>query len=167
MMDSFSVYSFVTGLMLGILVTGAYFLGGADFSPLSLPSTLPLATSTESAITAPDTAQETSGALSVADQVAGDTAVIESVTVPPPGVWIAIREVNGDDTLGNTLGAARVTGPRTNVPVSLLRATQAGNRYAAELYRDDNNGAFDPSVNSVYVDFDTGMRVVAYFRATE
>jgi len=90
----------------------------------------------------------------------------ESVTVPPPGVWIAVRETNGRD-LGNILGAARVVGPHSLVVIPLLRATEPSRLYAIQLYRDDNEGAFDPSNNSVYVDFDTGTRVIAYFTTTE
>jgi hypothetical protein len=86
--------------------------------------------------------------------------------VPPPGVWVAIREVSGRD-LGNVLGAVRVVGPHTSVVVPLLRATEPNRSYAVQLYRDDGDGAFDPSINSVYVDFDTGARVVEYFTTTE
>lgn len=91
---------------------------------------------------------------------------IESVTVPPPGVWVAVREVNGTD-LGNVLGAERVVGPHGNITVSLLRPTEPNRSYAVQLYRDDNSGNFDPAINSVYVDFDTGARVVAFFNTTE
>ncbi|MFA5998087.1 MAG: hypothetical protein WC814_01745 [Candidatus Paceibacterota bacterium] len=154
MTPRFSTSSFVAGLMLGILLTGAWFLGDAtrlvSFAPAPLAGTtdeLPL----------PE-----SGAVSVADQPSGDDVVVESVTVPPPGAWVAVRETNGRD-LGNVLGAARVAGPHTSVVVQLLRATEPGRSYAVQLYRDDNGGAFDPSRNSVYVDFDTGARVVAYF----
>lgn len=154
MTKGFSTNSFVVGVMLGVLLAGAWFLGrDPSFTfPLSFSRT---ATSTESVL-------QKSGAVAVNDQPAGDTVVVESVTVPPPGVWIAVREVVDGD-LGNVLGAARAGGPRTDFSVSLLRATESGRTYAVELYRDDNNGAFDPSMNSVYVDFDTGARVVAYF----
>ena len=91
---------------------------------------------------------------------------VESVTVPPPGVWVAVREMNGNE-LGNVLGAAWVNGPKSEVSVSLLRATKPGSSYAVQLYRDDGTGVFDSSINSVYVDFDTGTRVVAYFTTTE
>jgi len=158
MTKSFSLGSFVAGTMLGALVAGAWFLGG-DAALVPLSSSLRLATSTENTV-------QKSGAVSVADQSSGMTVVVESVTVPPPGVWVAVHEVSGDD-LGNVLGAARVKGPRTQVIVSLLRATEPGRRYAVQLYRDDNNDVFDPSVNSVYVDFDTGARVVAYFTTAE
>ncbi len=152
-MSYFSTSSFVAGIMLGVLLTGAWFIG--DTMP-SLPfvSSAPLATSTQSALLE-------SGAVSVIDQPAGNSVIVESITVPPPGVWVAVREVNGRD-LGNVLGAARATGPKSAFLISLLRSTEPDRPYAIQLYRDDN-GAFDPAVNSVYVDFETGLRVVAYF----
>ncbi len=154
MMQRFSTSSFVAGVMLGALIVGAWYLSnrlpGAPFNPSS------------SLTTRTDATPQNSGAISVANQPAGTDVTVESITVPPPGVWVAVREVNGRD-LGNVLGAARVVGPHTNVTVSLLRATEPSRSYAVELYRDDNSGAFDPAANSVYVDFDTGARVVAYF----
>jgi hypothetical protein len=158
MTHSFSASSFIAGVMLGALLAGAWFLNGdAPFVPLIPPS------SSSSVSHAPIT--ESSGAISVNDQPAGDTVIIESVTVPPPGVWVAVREVQGND-LSNVLGAARVDGPRSAVSVSLLRATKPGQAYAVELYRDDGNGTFDPATNSVYIDFDTGAPVIARFSTT-
>ena len=157
MIERFSASSFVAGVMLGALVVGAWYFGGSP-SEFFNSSSAVLSTSKESS-------PAESGAVSVADQSSGESVIIESVTVPPPGVWVAVREVNGVD-LGNVLGAARVVGPHVDVVVSLLRPTEPARSYAVELYRDDNNGAFDPSINSVYVDFDTGARVVAYFTTT-
>jgi hypothetical protein len=158
MTKNFSLNSFVAGTMLGVLLAGAWFLGGnSAFIPLE--SSLNLATSTENSL-------ENSGAISVANQPSGTAVTVESVTVPPPGVWVTVREVNGND-LGNVLGAARVGGPRSQISIPLLRTTEPGRKYAVQLYRDDNNGTFDVSTNSVYVDFDTGARVVAYFTTTE
>ena len=155
-MTNFSVHSFVLGIMSGVLLTGVWFLGGDEAPFLLSQSSLPhLATSTASAALK-------SGAISVNNQPAGDTVAIESVTVPPPGVWVAVREVSGDE-LGNVLGAVRVSNPKSNLTVPLLRSTEPDRTYAVELYRDDDGGNFDPAVNSVYVDFDTGSRVVSYF----
>ena len=157
-MMKFSTSSFVAGVMLGVLLAGVWFVGNnAGF--MSLPVSSPNATTTE------PVTQE-SNALSVANQPPGNAVIVESVTVPPPGVWVAVREVT-DGNLGNVLGAARVNGPRSSISISLLRATEPNRSYAAELYRDDNNGSFDPSLNSVYVDFDTGVRAVAYFSTTD
>ncbi len=158
MTKAFSVNSFIVGIMFGVLLAGAWFLGRDSSFVFSLSS--------PHAASGTGTVPQKSGAVAVNDQPAGDAVMVESVTVPPPGVWIAVREVTDGD-LGNVLGAARAGGPRTNLSVPLLRATEPGRSYAVQLYRDDNNGAFDPSVNSVYVDFDTGARVVAYFTTTE
>lgn len=160
MMQRFSTSSFVAGVMLGALLAAAWFFNDSGAGLTFPSSSLSLsATTTESV-------QLQSGAVSVANQPFGTNVIVESVTVPPPGVWVAIREVSGSD-LGNVLGATRVVGPHSNVEVSLLRPTEPKRSYAVELYRDDNNGAFDPSVNSVYVDFDTGARVVSYFMTTQ
>lgn len=158
MIKSFSTNSFIAGLMLGVLLSGAWFLSGTI--PL-LPAPSSTLSTKEQAFRLPG-----NGSVSVHDQPSGDTVVVESVTVPPPGVWVAVREVIGDE-LGNVLGAARIPGPRSSVSVPLLRATEPGRSYAVQLYRDDGSGVFDVSINSVYVDFDTGARVVAYFSATE
>lgn len=150
--------SFVAGVMLGALLVGAWFSNdGIKLAPLFSSSLT--ATTTGSGV--PE-----SGAVSVANQLPGENVVIESLTVPPPGIWVAVREANGAD-LGNVLGAARVIGPHSSVTVSLLRPTEPNRSYAVQLYRDDNGGLFDPAVNSVYVDFDTGARVVAYFSTTQ
>lgn len=150
--------SFVAGVMLGALLVGAWFSNDSiKLAPLFSSSL----TSTTTGSGLPE-----SGAVAVANQAPGENVVIESLTVPPPGIWVAVREANGTD-LGNVLGAARVIGPHSSLTVPLLRPTEPNRSYAVQLYRDDNNGAFDPAVNSVYVDFDTGARVVAYFSTTQ
>jgi hypothetical protein len=157
MMNHFSMSSFVAGVMLGVLLAGAWFFGdNFTFAPIS-SSTF---TSTSTKPT------QESGAISVSNQPSGDIVIVESVTVPPPGVWIAVREMNGND-LGNVLGAERVSGPRSSVSISLLRATVPDHLYAVELYRDDGNGIFDTTTNSVYVDFTTGAPVIVYFTTTQ
>ena len=104
-----------------------------------------------------------SGDVAVSDQAAGKSVLVDSVTVPPPGVWVAVEEVNQDGSLGKVLGAAKVGGPRSNVEVSLLRSTNAGMKYAVVLYRDDGDGTFELGQDSVYVDFDTGQPVEELF----
>ncbi len=158
MTNHFSTSSFVAGIMFGTLLAGAWFFGGnAVFVPEQPPVNL---------TAAPESLAQGSGAVSVADQPSGNMVVVESVTVPPPGVWIAVREMHGS-TLGNVLGAARVNGPRSTISIPLLRATEPDRPYAVELYRDDGTAVFDLSTLSVYVDFDTGARVISYFKTTE
>ncbi|MDE2173063.1 MAG: hypothetical protein KGJ31_00460 [Patescibacteria group bacterium] len=158
MTHRFSTVSFAGGIAFGIMLASAWFLTGG-LVPLQVSYFPSLATSTP-----PASAQ--SGAISVIGQHSGNTVIVESVTVPPPGVWVAVREMSGNN-LGNVLGAVRAGGPRTNISVPLLRATEPNRTYAVELYRDDSNGPFDLAADSVYVDFDTGRRVVAYFTTTE
>lgn len=155
MMKNFSTSSFVAGFMLGILFAGIWLI--KDEASQTLLSSLSSVDATESL---PE-----SGAISVANQASGIEVAIESVTVPPPGVWVAVREVSGKD-LGNVLGAIRVNGPRSAFSVPLLRATEPGLPYAVELYRDDGDGVFDLSMDSVYVDFATGVPVVDHFTTT-
>lgn len=159
-MKEFSLSSFVAGVMLGVILVGVYFLNDGTALP-SYPFLQDQ--SYTSSTTSTSLTTETSGTVSVSDQLSGNIVFVDSVTVPPPGVWIAVREMSNGD-LGNVLGAVRVSGPRSTVSISLLRATEPGRQYAIELYRDDANGAFDPLNNSVYVDFDTGAPVVAYFK---
>ncbi len=162
MISRFPPFSFVAGVLLGLLGALAWFSG--DFSALP---TLPFQIGMSARLaTTTSTASSETGAVSVVSQPAGMSVRIESVTVSPPGVWVAVREVAGKD-LGNVLGALRVGTPRTDVSVSLLRTTTPGQRYAVELYRDDGDGTFDPTVDSVYVDLDTGMPAIAYFNTTE
>lgn len=153
----FSSISFIAGVMLGMLVSAAWFAGDlADYLPAS--ASFGASTSTPDGVDA----RQSSEAISVRAQPAGDTVFVDSVVVPPPGVWVAVREVYGRD-LGNVLGAVRIGSSRTEIVVPLLRATEPDRAYAIQLYRNDASSAFDPTTSSVYVDFDTGMRVVAYF----
>lgn len=149
--------SFVAGFMFGALLIGAWAFGNtADF---------PFTQGTPQSPKADAATSTDSGAISVIDQPAGTSVTIESLTVPPPGVWVAVRDVNGS-ALGNVLGAERVQGPHTNIVISLLRATLPGRSYAVQLYRDDGSTTFDLANDSVYVDFATSAPVIAYFTTT-
>ena len=150
-----SLVSVVVGFALGAFAASAWFL------PMRLPS-LPGGESVP-VETEDDFLSKPSAALSVFNQDAGMTAIIESVTVPPPGVWVTIHELR-ETELGNVLGAARVRMPSSAITVELLRGTESGKLYAAALYRDDGDDLFDRVADSVYVDFDTGERVIATFR---
>jgi hypothetical protein len=108
----------------------------------------------------------TSALLSISDQPAGETVTVSSVSVPAPGVWVAIQEEGNDGALLGVLGAARVRFQSTDVVVSLLRATEAGKKYVAVLYRDDGDDLFLLDKDSVYVDFESGERVLSSFATT-
>ncbi len=172
-MKTFSTQTFIGGLIAGILLSVAWFYGNASWGAALVPKPAQTAMTAAPQIpatltSATSTATSTSAALSVTDQPAGGTVQIESVTVPPPGVWIAIREVSAG-ALGNILGAARAGGPRSRVSVPLLRATMPGRTYAVELYRPANatSTVFDLKTASVYVDLTSSRPVIAYFNTID
>ncbi len=106
------------------------------------------------------------GTVNVVNQPAGGTVSVESVTVPPPGVWVAVRETKNGE-LGNVLGAEYVHGPRSNITVDLLRNTEPNKLYVIELYRPGiKEGVFNIKTESVYIDFDTGRSVIVPFHTT-
>jgi hypothetical protein len=152
-MSGFSSSSFVLGAICGVFLAGVWFSLGATlpFSKTSLPEV-------QAELPGESTA---TNVLMVEDQPAGDSVVIESLSVSH-GVWVAVREMNGRD-FGNVLGAIHVQGPQGVFSIPLLRATEPKRSYVVQLYRNDNNGNYDPAVNSVYVDFETGKRVVEFF----
>ncbi len=149
--------SFVLGFIFGAIIIGVWSISGDLSIGSATTSTSKVATST------PKKAYYESGAVSVINQPAGSDVVVESVTVPPPGVWVAVREISGN-TLGNVLGAEYVHGPRSNVSITLLRATEPNRQYTIELYRDNGDGVFNLSSDSVYIDFTTGASVIEHFR---
>ena len=79
--------------------------------------------------------------VSVDDQRAGSLVFIKHVEISKPS-WIAVREiVNG--SIGNILGAEMVASATDDVPVTLLRPTVTGQKYAIFLYQDNGDGQFD------------------------
>lgn len=149
-----------------------FFIGGAlvggcgVFLVLSDSSTSTVKeTTVTTATSASKLAQAKSGRIGVSNQTAGAVVMIDSIDVPPPGVWVAVREVVGTE-LGNVLGAARARSATTSLAVSLLRETVPQREYAVVLYRDDGDDLFTLSGDSVYVDFETGASVIASFSTT-
>ena len=145
-------FFFLAGLAVGGVAVAYYFAPSAFvFSSAPLEST-----STSSLPPAsPD--------IEVADQPAAVSVEITSVTVRPPGVWVAVQDVNEDSSLGNVLGAQFIGGPRAALTIALLRNTLPHRAYAIVLYRDDGDNTFTPGKDSVYIDFDTGEPAEAIF----
>lgn len=79
--------------------------------------------------------------VSVDDQKAGNLVFIKHSEVSKP-TWIAVREIVGE-SLGNILGAGMVTSAADDVPVTLLRSTVTGQKYAVFLYQDNGDGEFN------------------------
>ncbi|HEY4516956.1 MAG TPA: hypothetical protein VJG64_03340 [Candidatus Paceibacterota bacterium] len=77
-------------------------------------------------------------AVQVFDQVAGMSIAVQSVTLDQPS-WVAVRDAGG-----RILGAGWFpVGTQSQVTVSLLRGTVAGERYQVLLYADDGDKKFD------------------------
>lgn len=86
--------------------------------------------------------------LSVSDQPAGLTVLIDSVSLKEPK-WIAVREdINGE--MGNILGALRLQeGAHEGVEVELLRGTNPEELYYVVLYEDNGGDTFDHNFDSL------------------
>ena len=80
--------------------------------------------------------------LSVKNQPAGETVLVESVVAGEP-VWVAVREEK-NGAAGNILGAQKVQGGTyIGVLVELLRPTQSGAAYSVTLHSATGSPAFN------------------------
>jgi hypothetical protein len=149
-----------------ILLIGAWYLGRAQGAALASgtmmnsSAAMALSNASSSDTGATTSSAEASGAsVSVADQTAGKTVAINSVTLGKVG-WVAIREKRG-----RILGAERFNAGTSNRGVvSLLRATVAGQHYDVVLYIDNGDKAFDLHKDIVVKNAE-GSDVAASFNA--
>ena len=96
-------------------------------------------------------------AVSVRDQEAGESVLVDSVTLNETG-WVAVR-----DDGGRVLGAARLdAGTHANVSVPLLRATAPESSYQVLLYVDDGDGAYDLHADILITTADGGVAGAAF-----
>lgn len=84
------------------------------------------------------------GSVEVADQAAGMVVNIDSAEFPADAGWIGIRDYQNGQLTG-LLGVARWNDSEGLSPkaVPLLRATVAGQTYAAVFYRDNGDRQFN------------------------
>lgn len=88
----------------------------------------------------------TTGEVSVADQVAGMTVQVSKVTLSDAS-WVVVREDTGNG-MGNILGALWLpAGTKENASVELLRATEPNKNYFVALYTDNGDKKFDKMVD--------------------
>lgn len=98
------------------------------------------------------------GEISISNQEAGKTVELNSAVFPGDEGWIGIRDYQ-NDTLGNILGVARFSKEQGLIPneVSLVRATVAGNTYAAVFFTESGDREFsladDSQIDSVLTVF--------------
>jgi hypothetical protein len=98
-----------------------------------------------SATTNGSNSQQTgNGSLTVDDQAAGTTVVLDSVTYPSTDGWVVVRDYE-NGTAGSILGAARYSTDVGLTPdvVTVLRATEAGNTYQVMFYSENGDRMFD------------------------
>lgn len=83
------------------------------------------------------------GAITVADQSAGEVVALDSVEFPAKAGWIGVRDYQGGQLTG-LLGVARFDTEEGLLPdsVRLLRATEAGKTYAVVFYSDNGDKTF-------------------------
>lgn len=125
----------VVGLVLGVLITWAFFTdapSNAKTSNLQIPN-LDLSGTTT-------TSGSGQGVITVHDQPAGMQVVVVRADISE-GQWIVIHEEQSG-ALSNVLGAARFVGGATTGTVELLRATMSGVRYHAVIYADNGDAVF-------------------------
>ena len=135
----------VAGLIIGFAI-GWYWQKTSpqlaiDDAQSTASASLDLATSTLPTLATKYQTIDAPAFVSVDDQRAGSLVFIKHTEASKP-TWIAVREIV-DGSIGNILGAEMVTGATDDVPVTLLRSTVAGQKYAVYLYQDDGDGQFD------------------------
>lgn len=100
--------------------------------------------------------------VSVSDQEAGESVVIDELTFDAPS-WAAVREAE-DGEMGSVLGAKwRPAGEYSDLDVSLLRGTEAGKMYYVTIYQDNGDKEFQHAADTL-VDVD-GRTVYTSFTA--
>tara|TARA_B100000745_G_scaffold300486_1_gene254697 strand:+ start:1203 stop:1745 length:543 start_codon:yes stop_codon:yes gene_type:complete len=84
------------------------------------------------------------GDVSVADQEAGNSVVLDGATFPTEEGWVAVRSYSNGQ-LGSILGAARYSKEQGLVPseVPLLAPTSAGRDYAVVFFSEDGDREFN------------------------
>src|SRR6185295_3962579 len=87
---------------------------GTHMGSLTSTSTPQTNSNTSASSTITTLPTDTSGTVVVEDQAAGKVVIVKSVTVPPPGVWVAVRDVT-NGKIGNVLGARHARGPVSNL----------------------------------------------------
>ena len=130
-------------------------IGTTTATGLNATSSIPAPV--KSAVNFP-TVMEAGDAVNVVDQAARDSVSVASVTVVEK-TWITVRD--GSRVLGAALIGA---GTHTDVTVSLLRGTTAGNTYQVVLHTDNGDKAFNVQSDPLVLGSD-GMTMGSAFTA--
>lgn len=166
---------FVLGVAIGALVVGAWFVlypehaeaptdTAADMPAVPVAGTRPAEESTHFSGD-PESFTQAGNAVSVRDQQAGNTIVVDSASLAQDG-WIVVHEEILDGVIGNALGATRKdAGTYTAVSIELLRPTVAGKHYWVTVYADNGDKIFSLKDDTPLFGT-TGELLLAGFTAT-
>lgn len=141
--DKKVIAAFVLGLFVGVAASALWVLVQGDRSnpnDENEAKTEEVTAQEKEEITS-ETAPISGNTLSVADQLAGNTVIVDRVSISSAG-WVAVHE-DVDGALGNILGAARFPEGEHDGIVPLLRETVAGEKYHAVLYFDNGDREFN------------------------
>ncbi len=155
----------IMGMIVVILVTGAYYVGRVNGSKpandadqiLDMVNVVEGEVDASSDISANDdvtvsTSISGGEAVTVVDQPAGSIVKVESVTLVQTG-WVAVR-----DSKGWVLGARRFeAGTTKDGEVVLQRDTVAGEKYQVLLYNDDGDKEYDLHKDSLVMNADASV----------
>jgi len=156
-----TLVAFIVGLLIGGLLVWA-FSGPSANAPAPSPEEDETSEETERESTeeVSDTEDETNeeestvtpasvlevgdGSVTVNDQPASNSIVLESATYPISEGWIGVREYN-QENLGHILGVVRFSESQGLVPdeITLQRSTTAGRDYAVVIYTENGDVGFN------------------------
>ncbi|HEY4501700.1 MAG TPA: hypothetical protein VJJ20_01360 [Candidatus Paceibacterota bacterium] len=152
----------VGGIIVGVLLATAW----STVNPKAAPEVASVATSTAAPAStsgAPTTAKSSTQApVVVEDQEAGGSVSIKSLNIARP-TWVVVY-VSREGKPGNALGARLYFAGDKKGTVSLLRATEPGQRYFVGLSVDNGDRVFSLSKDLPVADADGG-RLWATFSA--
>lgn len=158
--NSNTIWAAVIGLVVGLIL--GWLIGHNTFSSngskavsvkgeettTGFTETMPVAEerSSNALVVNSSLSEESNSAVMVKDQAAGASVSVGSVEADA-STWVVVRE-DKNGVLGNILGATRIdAGNSSNVAVSLLRSTVAGQTYQVVLFKDDGDRKFDHKID--------------------
>lgn len=165
---------FIAGIAFALLLIGAWYVlypqhteaptTTTETPEVPVAGTKPDDTSIFSG--APESFTQSGNTVSVRNQRAGSSVVVDTATLATDG-WVVVHEEILDGVIGNALGAARRNaGTYTDVAVELLRNTQPNKHYWVAVYADNGDKIFSLKDDAPL--FGTmGELLLAGFTATE
>ena len=165
------IYQVIIGVLVLVVIVGGWMMIASKRSSSSTQMDM-VSTSTASGSDTSDVDMETSVTknstsmhsqaaagedVQASDQKAGMSVMVDSVTLKGRG-WVAV-----EDSKNWVMGAERLeAGTHTNVAVTLLRGTVAGQTYKVVLFADDGDKMFDLHKDTIIKNSDGSMLSAAF-----